>query len=85
MGLSKCRFYFVDERKEDGGPMTSDLGGLYHAEEFYKLATSPEQGPWEHTFVGGKGYVDFKGNIGDLSFIKHLEARGEEEAMAESK
>ena len=42
------------------------MSGPYHAEYYYQLATAQEQGPWESTFVGGKGYVDFAGKVGEL-------------------
>ncbi|TVY81724.1 hypothetical protein LSUE1_G002120 [Lachnellula suecica] len=70
------RFYYVDERMEDGSAMKSALlGGQAHAEEFWKMATRPDQGPWEHTFVAGKGYVDFEGSTGKLPDLKALEEK----------
>jgi hypothetical protein len=69
------RFYFVDERVEDGSSPFQSLNGQAHAEEFYKLATRPDQGPWEYTFVASKGYVDFEGSIGTLPDFKGIEER----------
>jgi len=73
----RCRFYYVDERGEDGSPM-SHVTASAHAEEFYKMATRLDQGPWEYTFAAGKGYMDFEGRIGtipDLSFLEEGEAQ----------
>jgi hypothetical protein len=79
--LTRFRFYFVDERKEDASPAFL-IDGRAHAEEFYKLTTRPDQGPWEHTFAAGKGYVNFEGRIGTMPDLKPLEER---QAEAESK
>jgi hypothetical protein len=46
--------------------MVSDLGGQVHAETYYELVTGEHQGPWEYTFVKGKGYVDFEGKVGAI-------------------
>lgn len=56
-----CRFYYADERQQDGSP-TIPVGGPAAGEEYVKLAEDSEQGPWHYTFVKSKGYVDFKGN-----------------------
>ncbi|KAI0836713.1 NAD(P)-binding protein [Hypoxylon sp. FL0890] len=53
------KFYYVDQRREDGHYVTSELDGRAHAELFIGLAKDPKQGPWDHTFVKGKGYVEF--------------------------
>ncbi|RDL40075.1 Uncharacterized protein BP5553_00054 [Venustampulla echinocandica] len=58
------RFYFADQRHEDASPMYTGLDGQAHAENYLELAEKAEQGPWEHTFVKGKGYVDFEGRTG---------------------
>jgi len=55
-------FYFADQRKADGAPIGTDLSGQAHADFYYELAQNKEQGPWDATFVEGKGYVDFSGN-----------------------
>jgi hypothetical protein len=69
------RFYFVDERTADGSSPFQGLNGQAHAEEFYSLATRGDQGPWEYTFVAGKGYVDFEGGIGTVPDMRGIEER----------
>lgn len=39
--------------------MGGKISGENHAEFYYELASKKEQGPWDATFVGGKGYVNF--------------------------
>lgn len=39
--------------------MYTGVSGPAHAELYLSLAKSPEQGPWQQTFVEGKGYVEF--------------------------
>jgi hypothetical protein len=56
------RFYFADERQSNGGP-TIPVDGPAAGEAYVELAEKKEQGPWNWTFVKGKGYVDFKDNV----------------------
>lgn len=53
------RFYYADERHEDGTPMTSGLNGDAHADAYLELARDPAQRAWNYIFAKGKGYVDF--------------------------
>ncbi|KAI1441552.1 NAD(P)-binding protein [Annulohypoxylon stygium] len=53
------KFYYVDERHEDGTYVTSDLSGSGHATLFLDLVKDAKQRPWDQTFVTGKGYVEF--------------------------
>ncbi|KAH8813501.1 putative short chain type dehydrogenase [Flagelloscypha sp. PMI_526] len=53
------KFYYVDERKEDGDPAFEGRSGEAHAEHFIKLVDSLGQGPWMQTFVKDKGYKQF--------------------------
>ncbi|KAH3669158.1 hypothetical protein WICMUC_004997 [Wickerhamomyces mucosus] len=54
------RFYFADERVEDGGPAIQGTSGPAAAEFYYDLAENENKGiPVEATFVPGKGYVKF--------------------------
>ncbi|KAI2775620.1 NAD(P)-binding protein [Daldinia loculata] len=53
------KFYYLDERHADGSYVTNDLSGIGHAKEFLKLAKDSKQGPWDYTFVSGKGYAKF--------------------------
>lgn len=53
-----CRFYYVDERKEDGGPIFK-VSGEAHGSLLWELAHAKTQGPWLQSFVKGVGYKDF--------------------------
>jgi hypothetical protein len=37
----------------------SKIDAEAHGDVYVKLAEEKEQGPWDYTFVKGKGYVDF--------------------------
>ncbi|GKT50079.1 glucose 1-dehydrogenase [Colletotrichum spaethianum] len=52
------KFYYVDERKEDGSAAFK-IDGEAHAKLFWELAETKTQGPWLQTFVKGVGYKDF--------------------------
>jgi hypothetical protein len=45
----------------DGAPIGTAISGSAHATFYYELAQRKEQGPWDATFVEGKGYIDFAG------------------------
>ncbi|RFU35521.1 hypothetical protein B7463_g827, partial [Scytalidium lignicola] len=51
-------FYYVDERKLDGGP-AFNVNGEAHAEMFWQLSQLKKQENPLVTFVPGKGRVDF--------------------------
>ncbi|KAF5667098.1 short chain type dehydrogenase [Fusarium heterosporum] len=53
------KFYYVDERKADGANK-SLVDGDAHADLFWDLAQSEEQGPWLQTFIKGEGYKSFE-------------------------
>ena len=55
----KSNWYFADERFANGYPVMMKLNGEAHGEMYYKMTTEPKQGPWNYTFVKGKGYVRF--------------------------
>jgi hypothetical protein len=52
-------FYYCDERFADGSSVGGKISGQNHADFYLELALKKEQGPWDATFVGGKGYVNF--------------------------
>lgn len=56
--LTRHRFYYADERYENGAYATN-VGGDSAAEFYPTLVEGREQGLWNQTFVKGKGYVDF--------------------------
>ncbi|VUC22944.1 unnamed protein product [Clonostachys rosea] len=53
------RFFYADQRNEDGSPAGFGLDGPAHG-EFYTLLAEGGEVPWHATFVKGQGYVDFK-------------------------
>jgi hypothetical protein len=53
----------VDERKEDGAVVGSAVSGEAAGDFYLELSQQKEQGPWDETFVRGKGYVEFQGHI----------------------
>ena len=57
--LTRCRFYYADERKADGAPAYADVSGEAHGELYVRLAEGKAQGPWQQTFVKGVGYKQF--------------------------
>ncbi|UZP32240.1 hypothetical protein NXS19_000056 [Fusarium pseudograminearum] len=52
------KFYYADERKEDGSPKYR-IDGDAHAKLYWELAHAKTQGPWMQTFVAGVGYKKF--------------------------
>ncbi|KAF2691249.1 NAD(P)-binding protein [Lentithecium fluviatile CBS 122367] len=54
------RFFYADERHEDGKFKGMALDGDAHAEFYAQLAEHDGSVPWQATFVKGKGYVQFK-------------------------
>ncbi|KAE9985069.1 hypothetical protein EG327_004840 [Venturia inaequalis] len=53
------KFYYADERKEDGAPVYNAINGEAHGKFYVELSEGREQGPWLATFVKGIGYKDF--------------------------
>ncbi|PNP61038.1 hypothetical protein FNYG_14126 [Fusarium nygamai] len=53
------KFYYADERKEDGSPMYSGATAEGHAQFYVELAEGKEQQVWQQTFVSGQGYKKF--------------------------
>jgi hypothetical protein len=43
----------------DGDPVYSAIDGVAHGVFYTQLAESKTQGPWNATFVKGKGYIAF--------------------------
>ncbi|RFN52070.1 short-chain dehydrogenases protein [Fusarium flagelliforme] len=50
------RFYYTDERLEDGAPMWNGVTAQAHADLYVDLAEAEEQREWYQTFVSGIGY-----------------------------
>ncbi|KAI0505886.1 NAD(P)-binding protein [Xylaria bambusicola] len=53
------RFFYADERHEDGKIKAAQLDGPTHAEFYAELVKHEGKVPWNATFVKGKGYVQF--------------------------
>ncbi|KAI0467809.1 NAD(P)-binding protein [Xylaria cf. heliscus] len=53
------RFFYADERKENGDSKGQAIDGPAHAEFFEQLANHEGNVPWLATFVKDKGYVKF--------------------------
>jgi hypothetical protein len=54
------RFFYADERKEDGSLKGMAIDGEAHADFYADLAAHAGTVPWSATFVKGKGYVKFE-------------------------
>ncbi|KAI0161095.1 hypothetical protein GGR52DRAFT_159528 [Hypoxylon sp. FL1284] len=54
------RFFYADERYEDGKSKGMEIDGPAHGEFFAQLADHEGNVPSQATFVKGKGYVGFK-------------------------
>ncbi|KAF4997557.1 hypothetical protein FGRMN_3762 [Fusarium graminum] len=50
------KFYYADERLEDGSPMWNGVTAEGHAALYAELAEGDEQLEWQQTFVTGLGY-----------------------------
>ncbi|QDS75967.1 hypothetical protein FKW77_003759 [Venturia effusa] len=53
------QFYYADQRQEDGGP-SIPVEGEVAGQTYVELAERKEQGPWDYTFVKGKGYASVR-------------------------
>lgn len=77
---AKGFWYFADERFEEGDSMMAEIDGDSHAEHIWSLVDQRSQGPWNHTFVKGKGYVPFESTIPDrkVAGVPELMAKAKE-------
>jgi len=53
------KFYYADERNDDGSPAYGKVDGPAHGEHYLHLSEGESQGPWQQTFVKGVGYKSF--------------------------
>ncbi|KAI0185465.1 hypothetical protein EV127DRAFT_441538 [Xylaria flabelliformis] len=60
-GGRRCRFYYVDERLEDGRPAGEDLDEVAHREIYWQLAHELVQSKWLVTFTKEGGRKEFIG------------------------
>ncbi|KAF2154538.1 hypothetical protein K461DRAFT_319083 [Myriangium duriaei CBS 260.36] len=56
---TNCRFFYADERHENGKNKGLDVDGPAHGEFYPYLVKHEGNLPWHVTFVKGKGYVKF--------------------------
>lgn len=59
MRANGYRFYYADERKENGGAAFEDVAGDAAAEFYLRLAEGKKDVPWQATHIKGVGYVYF--------------------------
>jgi hypothetical protein len=55
-----ARFFYADERHEDGKLKGMQLDGAAHGQFYEELARQEGSIPWHATFVKNQGYVQFK-------------------------
>ena len=56
-------WYFADQRFSNGTSVMAHIDGEAHGEYYWSLVNQKEQGPWNSTFVKGKGYERFDGEL----------------------
>ena len=47
----------------DGDPVYQGIDGVAHAQFYMHLSSEKSQGPWNATFVKGRGYVKFPEDV----------------------
>ncbi|KAF4331546.1 aldo-keto reductase [Fusarium beomiforme] len=57
------KFYYTNERTRDGSQAGGDFDGLARAKLHVQLAEDSSQGPWNHSFVSGSGYINFGNTV----------------------
>lgn len=58
--MAMARFYYADERQENGDAVYTKIDGPAAAEAYVHLAEVDQQQQWYYTFVKGSAkYVDF--------------------------
>lgn len=60
MVLTSARFFYADERNENGTLKGMQLSGPAHGAFYAELAEQEGTIPWKATFVEGNGYVKFE-------------------------
>ena len=64
-------FYCTDERHSEGAPVLDAWDGPARADLCFQLAQE-KKGPFQQTFVKGRGYVDFR----EKDFKNRIERMG---------
>ncbi|KAJ5107360.1 hypothetical protein N7456_004035 [Penicillium angulare] len=57
--ITGYKFYYADQRDEDGSPAWFGIDGEAHAKYYLKLAEGKSQGIWDQTFTPQEGYKVF--------------------------
>lgn len=58
--LTRYRFFYADERYENGTNKGLNVSGKAHAEFYEQLVKHEGNIPWHATFIEDKGYTSFK-------------------------
>ncbi|RYP75631.1 hypothetical protein DL770_007364 [Monosporascus sp. CRB-9-2] len=64
------KFYYADERTEEGLPVMKDIDGTVAGKEYLKLAETPEQLPWLYTYTKENGYKEY----GEQDYLKTVDS-----------
>ncbi|KAI2620964.1 hypothetical protein GGS26DRAFT_601543 [Hypomontagnella submonticulosa] len=64
------KFYYADERTEEGLPVMRDIDGTTAGKEYLKISETPEQLPWLYTYTKESGYKDF----GEKDYLKTVDS-----------
>ncbi|KAI9714586.1 MAG: hypothetical protein M1812_006391 [Candelaria pacifica] len=73
-------WYFADQRFNDGASVMAHINGEAHGDYYWQLVNQKTQGPWNNTFVKGKGYKKFEPELkrdvaGMMQLIQQAEER----------
>ncbi|KAL8827461.1 MAG: hypothetical protein Q9191_003172 [Dirinaria sp. TL-2023a] len=73
-------WYFADQRFNDGTSVMAHIDGEAHGEYYWSLVNQNTQGAWNSTFVKGKGYKRFDGElkrefIGMMELVQQADER----------
>ncbi|KAI1101582.1 hypothetical protein F4804DRAFT_343882 [Jackrogersella minutella] len=64
------KFYYADERSEEGLPVMRDIDGTVAGKEYLKISEAAEQLPWLYTYTKDNGYKDF----GENDYLKTVDS-----------
>ena len=56
-------WYLADQRFDNGASVMAHISGEAHSDYYWDLVNQKTQGPWNSTFVKGKGYKKFDGEL----------------------
>ncbi|RYO84892.1 hypothetical protein DL764_009258 [Monosporascus ibericus] len=64
------KFYYADERTDEGLPVMKDIDGAAAGKEYLKLAETPEPLPWLYTYTKENGYKEY----GEQHYLKSVDS-----------